>query len=922
VLRTDVVHSETCPNRWRGRRPAGQRILARTIAWPLALAFVTLLLADRGALADCTPASANNVTANCTGVTNNQGGGAPGTSAATDGYGTGAETGVTVNVGAGGTLSGDINGINVNDATVINNAGGTIISAGTGIVAQGGAINLTNSGIVNGTGVAGVQALTDVTALNNAGASIFGDQVAIQAANGSVDLINAGSVSSNYSAIVAGTDATVINRAGAGITGAVNGIAANGGVNLTNWGIVSGGSYGIFSFAGATIINNEGADISSPGIAVYTGDSSSIFNAGTISGGATAIHLGSNSTLTIAPTSVISGVVEGGPSAVLAFGGTGTANFDLSQMGPTAQYRDFGNLSKVGNSTWTLTGTTALAGTVEVNGGTLVVNGDLSTASILLVNPGGTLSGTGTVPFTLLDDGATLAPGPLGTGTGTLTIKDRVQFCDCSIYAVKVSGSGNDIARIVAGGFLTGDAFLDGQVRVSSPTSTYRFNAPYTILTTQGGLNGTIFASLVTPAGIAGLLSYTADDVLLTLTSQLGQITGLNINQRAVATALDTAFNAGASNGALGSIFRGDVPQNLTQASGEVATGSQQTTFNAMDLFMGVMTDPYVTGRGETTGGGATSFAPGDDARSARRNPSARDAFGMITKASRSEANFDQRWRVWAAGYGGSQSTGGDPILGSNAATSRVYGTAVGADYRISPFTRAGFAMAGGGSSFSVLNGGTGRSDLFQAGAFLRHGVGAAYITAALAYGWQDITTDRTVTIDGMERLRARFNANAWSGRLETGRRFVASGTGIGLTPYAAGQFTTFDLPAYAESVLAGAGTYALAYGARRATDTRSEVGLRTDKSFALPNAILTLRSRFAWAHDFAPDRTIAATFQSLPAATFVVGGAAQAPNSALTTAAAELNFLDGVSLAATFEGEFSEVSSSYAGKGVARYAW
>ena len=31
---------------------------------------------------------------------------------------------------------------------------------------------------------------------------------------------------------------------------------------------------------------------------------------------------------------------------------------------------------------------------------------------------------------------------------------------------------------------------------------------------------------------------------------------------------------------------------------------------------------------------------------------------------------------------------------------------------------------------------------------------------------------------------------------------------------------------------------------------------------------------------------------------------------------------LNGFSLAATFEGEFSNVTRSYAGKGVARYAW
>ena len=148
--------------------------------------------------------------------------------------------------------------------------------------------------------------------------------------------------------------------------------------------------------------------------------------------------------------------------------------------------------------------------------------------------------------------------------------------------------------------------------------------------------------------------------------------------------------------------------------------------------------------------------------------------------------------------------------------------------------TIAGFALAGGGTNFSVANGGTGRSDLFQAGAFVRHTVGAAYLTGALAYGWQDVTTDRTVTIAGIDRLRAQFNANALSGRVEGGYRFVTPWIGgVGITPYAAGQFTTFDLPAYAEQVVSGANTFALAYGAKSVTATRSELGLRADKSFA-----------------------------------------------------------------------------------------
>ena len=85
---------------------------------------------------------------------------------------------------------------------------------------------------------------------------------------------------------------------------------------------------------------------------------------------------------------------------------------------------------------------------------------------------------------------------------------------------------------------------------------------------------------------------------------------------------------------------------------------------------------------------------------------------------------------------------------------------------------------------------------------------------------------------------------------------------------------------------------------------------------------MLTLRGRFAWAHDFDPDHAIAATFQALPGASFVVNGAAQASDSALTTASAEMKWINGWSAAATFEGEFSNVTRSYAGKGVVRYAW
>jgi hypothetical protein len=39
-------------------------------------------------------------------------------------------------------------------------------------------------------------------------------------------------------------------------------------------------------------------------------------------------------------------------------------------------------------------------------------------------------------------------------------------------------------------------------------------------------------------------------------------------------------------------VFAALGPGGLTQASGEAATGAQQTTFNAMNQFIGLLTDP------------------------------------------------------------------------------------------------------------------------------------------------------------------------------------------------------------------------------------------------------------------------------------------------------------------------------------------
>jgi uncharacterized protein with beta-barrel porin domain len=872
------------------------------------------------ARADCTPAAANNVTASCTGSTNNQGGGAPGTSADTNGYGTGAVTGITVTIasGAGNTVNGTDTGVTFSSGTVINNAGASI-TGGQRAISSSGTATVTNFGVITGAASTGIFAFSGATVTNNSGASITGSDGII--ANSFVAVTNSGSITGTTGMGIngqSGATTTVTNNSGGSITGSAFGIASSGSANITNSGTITSASVGIALSGGGAVTNNSAGTISSSGGVGIRGFAGavSVFNAGTISGNTAIQFTGAGNTLTLAPGSAITGNVLGTGSDTFQLGGTGAATFDVSQIGAAAQYRGFGTFNKIDSSAWTLTGTSTFAGPINVNGGTLSVNGNVTSAT---VNAGGTLAGTGTVGNTSVT-GGTFAPGSTTPGS-SITVAGTLGFNATSTYAVYVNPTTSSFANV------SGVATLGGATvnAIFAPGS--YISKQYTILN-AGSISGT-FGTLTNtnlPATFTDTLSYDAAHAYLNLTLSFTPPprpnfgTGLNRNQNNVGNALVNFFN---TTGGIPMVFGTLNANGLSQLSGEAGADTTQASFDATNQFMNLLLDPFNDGHLGTDGapGSATERPP---LGYAATNDRASLAYAAVTPRDRMPVKaqpFAARWSVWASGYGGSSKVSGDAAAVSRDATSRIFGAAAGADYRLSPDTFLGFALGGAGFNFSLSDGvGSGHADLFQAGLYGRHFIGNAYIAGALAYGWQDVTTERTVTVAGADKLEAEFHPQTFAARAEAGYRFATPW--LGVTPYSALQVTSFHLPAYAESATSGSNQFALSNASQTTTDWRTELGARLDKPFLVADGLFTLRGRLAWAHDSNTDRPVSATFQTLPGASFTVNGAEPAADGVLVSAGAQMHWSNGFSLAGSFEGEFSGTTQSYAGKGALRYVF
>jgi YVTN family beta-propeller protein/autotransporter-associated beta strand protein len=565
-----------------------------------------------------------------------------------------------------------------------------------------------------------------------------------------------------------------------------------------------------------------------------------------------------------------------------------------------------GSLTLNGGGTLVLTAIDTYTGATSVNAGLLEVNGSIASSSLLTVNGGAVLAGTGAVPTTQINSGATLAPGSGVPGT-RLTVAGNLTFQPGAAYSVYL----NPFAATNT--VVSGTAALAGAVNATFASAGY-LSRQYTILTAAAGLGGTTFAGLNNinlPAGASDSLSYDADHVYLNLQAGFAQYPNLTVNQQNVANALINYFN---TSGSLPAAFLALDPAGLTQSDGEVAVGAAFAAFQLTDEFLNLMLDPFVYGRrGSPDDQVALGFAPEAQTDFA---PEIARAYDGVFKAP-PPSSFAQRWTAWGGAYGGAGTTNGNAATGSSTIGVQTFGFAAGMDYHYAPDAVVGFALGGGGVNWGLAGGlGAGRSDAFQAGVYGISHFGPAYLAAALSFTNHAMTTNRSAPGDP---LTANFDAQSYGARLETGWRLAVAG--LGVAPYGALQAQDFDAPHYGEADPSGGG-FGLSYAAANATDLRTELGGRFDRSLVVAGMPLLLRARLAWAHDFVSTPALDAAFESLPGASFVVNGAPIPQNSALTSAGFEILLSPRWTLLAKFDGEFANGSQTYGGSGTLRHTW
>jgi outer membrane autotransporter protein len=593
--------------------------------------------------------------------------------------------------------------------------------------------------------------------------------------------------------------------------------------------------------------------------------------------------------------------------------GDATVDTQSNTLALSGSISGTGGLDKIGSGTLIMTGVSTYTGDTNVNEGVLRVDGSL--VSVVSVNAGGTLMGTGTIGGLEIGSGGIVAPGS-SSWIGTLRVAGDVSFDEGSIYRVKANAAGQ-ADKIIA----TGAASIDGgTVQVLAQSGNYARQTRYTILTASGGVDGEFDNVTSNLAFLTPFLTYDPNNVFLTLVRN--DITFASVaqtpNQRAVAAALDQSAPLKPLVQAVANLTVAGARQAFDALSGEVH-GSAQTTMIDDSRYMRqavlgrLRQVPYAGADGAMaalgSGGPILAYADPGAAGSLADRDGQRAINQMFgAPAQSSDLTF---WAQGVGAWGRVNSDGNAADLNRN-----LGGVFTGFDARFGEW-RAG--LAGGYTNASANVSARASSANIDSAYFAGYGgasFGALNFRSGAALAWHTIGTSRSIIFPGFsEQASARYSAVSGQVFGEVG--YGMSFGNMAVEPFAGLAWVFLNTESFNET----GGVAALNASSTQSDVNYSTLGARWASNYLMPNGMIFMpRASLAWQHAFGTVTPGAAlTFQNT-GVPFGILGAPIARDAALVEAGGDLQLGPQTKFGVAYFGQLASNARDHSVK--ANFSW
>ncbi len=541
-----------------------------------------------------------------------------------------------------------------------------------------------------------------------------------------------------------------------------------------------------------------------------------------------------------------------------------------------------GRFTKDGAGKLLLSGdSSGFSGTTTVLGGILAVGGTDGQGKLggsFSIASGARLQGAGRVGAVALGDGATLAPG---NSIGTLTVAGDLTFAAGSTYEVETDpgGTGSDLVHVL------GTAHLNGaSVAHIGMDGSYRPFSTYTILTADGGIDGTFGGVTSVYAFLTPVLDYDAGNVYLELQRNQTDFAdrARTRNQIATASGVESLGSGSEVYLAVASLPNDDaqIGGAFDALSGEIHASLKSALIEESHFVRDAVGARLRSAFSGIAAPAMPLIAYGPDGP----RPAAADGLGLT---------------AWGQAFGAWGEANGD---GNAARLERsTGGFLTGLDGAIAPDVRLGL-LAGYSHSSLDADGraSSASSDNVHLGLYGGGRWKALRLNGGLAYTWHDIETGRSPAFNGFsDTLSASYDAGTFQVFGEAGYRIETAAATF--EPFAGLAYVNLDTDGFGEA----GGAAALGASGATTDTTFATLGLHAATRFALGEMTARAHGTLAWRHAFGD--TVPLSSQAFAGSdAFTVAGTPIAEDAALIEAGLDLAITDSATLGLSYAGQIA----------------